>query len=294
MHLSNDNIELFYKLWFALLAYASRRFPDILAGIKTPEEMRQIPLITLQPLRDMAYEHPEIFEAFAEQNPFDFTREELAVVREWRQFVRGQFILFRQLRAHAIFLDFEEPPKAYGALALVSPFEEIVPNLPIMVDTTLLPFRGKIIFDGLMAYMPISFGRGARDGFNETYQRAKSMYGVITSLPFTLPVEEQSDEELLLFYLKNERNREEYWEDIDELLLKNPSLLPIYHQETGKRHARHYKRRFREEGLAPAWYAILDELLVASGKTKDEVTEIIAWLVPAEKRGYVHVFQWKS
>ncbi|MHB9025106.1 MAG: hypothetical protein ACYC7E_13195 [Armatimonadota bacterium] len=185
------------------------------------------------------------------------------------------------------------PPKAYGVLALYSSFEEMA-ELPIMVEAVLLPFKRQIIYDGIFAYSPISFGRGYIESFNSSYQRAKSMYGIITSLPFSPPAIRQPDEELLRFYLKSERNREEYWDEMHDLLRKNPSLLPVYHQENGKQNARTYKRRLREQGIAPAWFAILDELLIASGKTRDEVVDIIAWLVPAEKRDFVHIFQWKS
>ena len=292
MHLPAADIELFYKLWFALLAYASQRYPAILPGAKTQYEIRQTPLGTLKPLRDMVYEHPEVFDAFVTENPYGFTDDEVAIVRGWRNFVRGQFILLRQLKAYTIFLDINEPPKAYGVLALVSPFEEMA-ELPVMIETALLPFKGKITYDGIMLHSSVWFGRGIRESFNDTYQRAKSKYGIITSLPYTPPSEEQSDEELLRFYLKSERNREEYWGEIQELLRTTPSLLPVYHQELGKQHARAYKRRFREQGLAPAWFAILDELLIASGKTRDEVNDIIAWLVPAEKRDFVYVYQWK-
>ncbi len=162
-----------------------------------------------------------------------------------------------------------------------------------MVKTTLLPFKGKIIYDGIMLYSPVFFGRNVREGFNTTYQQAKSQYGVITSLPFTAPDTRQSNEELLRFYLKSERNREEFWNEIGALLHANPALLPLYHQENGKRNVRGYKRRFREIGLTPAWFAILDELLIASGKTRDAVEDAVTWLVPAEKRDYVYVFQWK-
>ena len=45
---------------------------------------------------------------------------------------------------------------------------------------------------------------------------------------------EQSDGDRLRFYLKSQDNRDRYSEEIWALLRKDPSLLPVYHQELGK------------------------------------------------------------
>ncbi len=82
MYLAAEETALFYRLWFALLAYASLRYPEILPGVKTPDEIRAIPFEALRPLRDQVYRQPELFEAFAAENPERFTEDELAIVRE--------------------------------------------------------------------------------------------------------------------------------------------------------------------------------------------------------------------
>jgi hypothetical protein len=49
------------------------------------------------------------------------------------------------LKNYAVFLA-DDPPIAYGVVALTETFEEIIgPDLPMFVETVLLPFRGKII-----------------------------------------------------------------------------------------------------------------------------------------------------
>jgi len=292
MYLPADDIDLFFKLWFAVLAFTSRQYPGILSGERRPDEIRGMPLAQLKPLRDAVYDHPGIFDAFIAANPSKFPEEELAIVREWKHFVRGQFILLRQLKAYAIFVDMNEPPRAYGVLALNSSFEELT-QLPAFVDAVLLPFKGKITYDGIINYSPIVFGRNYINSFNDTYQRAKSLYGIITALPYIPPEEQQPEIELLRFYMKSERNRTQYIEQTSELLHRNPSLLPVYHQELGKLNSRTYKRWFREQGLSSAWFAMLDNMVIASGKSQDEVNHILNWLLPDEKRQYAYVFHWK-
>ena len=80
------------------------------------------------------------------------------------------------------------------------------------------------------------------DGFNTAYQRAKSKFGIITSLPVAEGAVEQTDEQPLKFYLKSKRNREDYWEEIRDLIDKRPELRVTYDQEMGRIHPRHYRK----------------------------------------------------
>jgi hypothetical protein len=85
-----------------------------------------------------------------------------------------------------VFLSTEEPPIAYGVLALSQPFEELVgPYLPVLAQTVLLPFKDLIVYDALLNAYRISFGPGIRRSLNESYEEAKARHGIITSLPMS-------------------------------------------------------------------------------------------------------------
>ena len=94
-----------------------------------------------------------------------------------------------------------------------------------MVEAVLLPFNGKIIYDSIFSRYPVTFGAGIKRRFNDSYQEAKSRFGIITSLPFELREREESDADKLKSYLSSARNRERYSEEIDELIAKNRELL---------------------------------------------------------------------
>jgi hypothetical protein len=51
-----------------------------------------------------------------------------------------------------------------------------------MVQAVLLPFKGKIIYDGLMSGYNIYFGSGIRSDLNEVYMTAKQNRRIITTL----------------------------------------------------------------------------------------------------------------
>ncbi|GFP31237.1 hypothetical protein, partial [Candidatus Hakubella thermalkaliphila] len=246
-------------------------------------------------LRDRLYKHPELINSFVVENPLNFSNHELKIISSWKDFVKGRFLIFRYLTSYAVFLDTDEPPKAYGVLALNTTFEEIVGSyLPIMVEAVLLPFNDKIIYDSIFSPYSITFGSGIRRSLNDAYQKAKSRFGIITSLPFSIEKVEQSDADKLRFYLRSEHNRKMYWEEIEELINKDPNLLTLYHQEMGKIHARTYGKRLREIGLTNAWFAILEGITIASGATRDEVERILQCILPTGKRKFVYIFQLKK
>ena len=192
------------------------------------------------------------------------------------------------LKNYAVFFE-QDANISYGVLALTEEFETILGSqLPIVVETVLLPFKGQIIYDGLIAPYRITFGGGARRNINDSYQQAKAEHGIVTSFPFSLEPKEPSDEETLKFYLKNQRNREMYQDEIWRLTYNNPKLLTAYHQIMGKNHARHYGKEFRKMGLKQGWFAILQGLIVASGVTKEEAAKTAKKLVPPEKLEWIY------
>ena len=109
----------------------------------------------------------------------------MEIVASWKHALVGRFYIFRYLAKYTVFLSAADSPnKAYGVLGLADPIEEVVgPYLPVLVNAVLLPFKGQIIYDGLLAPYSISFGGGVRRMLNEDYNQAKEAFGIITSLP---------------------------------------------------------------------------------------------------------------
>lgn len=50
-------------------------------------------------------------------------------------------------------------------------------------ETVLLPFKDRIVYDGLLSGYNISFGGGIKRMLNDSYRRAKERQGIVTSLP---------------------------------------------------------------------------------------------------------------
>lgn len=293
MSLSKEDAELYYKLHWSILFYVNQKL-SLLKGLTSLYQVRKTPFKELNKIRDKLYKGTDLIDSFIRENPSSFSSNELEIVAGWRHYIKKRFVILRYLQNYTIFLDIDEPPKAYGVLALTTPLDEMFgPVLPLMVEATLLPFKDRIIYDGIILGDNIIFGGGIRRDFNDAYQQAKARFGIILSLPFSPKETEQTDAGKLRFYLRSERSREEHLEEIEKLISGDDCLLMLYHQEMGKIDAKAYGRRLREIGLKNAWFAILQGNIIASGLTKEKLEENLQEILSAEKMRFVYFFHLK-
>src|SRR5207247_3119757 len=98
----------------------------------------------------------------------------------------GKFFVLRNLKKYTVFLA-EKAPVAYGVVALTEPFEDLIgSDLPIWAETVLLPFKDKIIYDGLLGRYNVFFGGGIRRRLQESYVGARERMAIVTALPVHL------------------------------------------------------------------------------------------------------------
>ena len=184
MLLTPKDVGVFFNLQRSLLFFVNQRLQVIPDAPADPDGFSSLPPETRLKVRDALLQHMDLIQSFVDENPSQLPQEELDIVHSWRHLVHGQFYVFRELANYTAFLSIAKPPVSYGVLALSQPFEDFIgPYLPIMVQAVLLPFKGQIIYDGLMSRFNISFGSGIRRSINEEFKEAKARYGIVTSLP---------------------------------------------------------------------------------------------------------------
>jgi Domain of unknown function (DUF6398) len=186
MLLPQHELELFFKLHRALMFFVNQRLKVIPDKIATSEEFAALsPEVRLK-VRDALNANLDLIESFTAENPAHLSDDELDIVCSWRHLVTGKFYVFRELKKYTVFLSTTSPAIAYGVLALSQPFEDLIgPYLPVLTQTVLIPFKGVIVYDGLMTSYNISFGPGIRRNLNEDFKEAKTRHGIVTSLPMS-------------------------------------------------------------------------------------------------------------
>jgi len=180
MQISSEDATLFFKLMPALQTFANQRL-QVIKSLKNIEQYKKISNEQRVKLRNTFYQNPELIDDFVRENPFNFSPDELAIVSGWRDFVAGDFFIDRILKKYAVFIGNN---KVYGVLALVEPFQVVLGGMPFpaYVKTVLLPFKGKIIYDGLLEGYNIFFGHGISASMSNTYRAAKQQGKIIESL----------------------------------------------------------------------------------------------------------------
>jgi hypothetical protein len=192
MLLEPQDVELFFKLHRSLMFFVNQRLKVVRDVIANADAFAALsPQVRLK-VRDALNGHVDLIESFVGENPAHLSDDELDIVHSWQHLVHGRFYVFRELKKYTVFLSTTSPAIAYGVLALSQPFEDLIgPYLPVLTQTVLLPFKGVIVYDGLMSSYNISFGPGIRRNLNQDFKEAKARHGIVTSLPMSdepLPV----------------------------------------------------------------------------------------------------------
>jgi hypothetical protein len=186
MFLKPHELQQFFRLSRALLLFVNQQLQVLADQPATPDAFSHLPVPKLVQVRDALVGRLDLIRTFVEANPAHLPEEELAIIRSWEQLVAGKFFIFRELKNFMVFLTDKKAVVAYGVLALSQRFEEIVgPSLPVLVETVLLPFKDRIVYDSFLCRYRISFGAGIRESLNESYREAKARHGIVTSLPMT-------------------------------------------------------------------------------------------------------------
>jgi hypothetical protein len=184
MVLSSEDAKQFFKLHRALMQYVMEQVqglgvatPAAAYGSLTAEQRQEV----VKAFLGRMY----LLDAFITANPARLSDEELGIVSSWRHLVAGRFVALRQLKKCMVLLAVDSKSAAYGVTGLVDPMERVIRQpLPAMIETVLLPFRGKIIYDGIVSTFNVVFGPGSRRRFEEAFRTAKARHGVMTSLPW--------------------------------------------------------------------------------------------------------------
>lgn len=214
MTLPEADAALFYKLMWALQAFANER-KGLFPRHTSPEAYARLEMERKLQVRNALFAQPDLIEAFVRENPRGLTEEERAIVASWRHFVEGKFFIERFLARHAIFIKDDD---VFAVIAISNPIEDFIPReaLPVYVRAVLLPFKGRIIYDGLLEPYSVSFGGGIRAELKEAYLKARQNGRIIESLEPGMPAARK----------KKARPARDFTPELDAMLQQAKALRP--------------------------------------------------------------------
>ena len=284
INLTPEEIKEFLKLHKSLLFYVNQKKKII----KEWNELEDVQgnLEQVFKLREVIIKDLNWIDLFIKDNPFNFSTEQLNIIKDWKQGISGKFFITKYSQEYTYFYH-SGTKKCYGVLSLTEQLKDMMGhNFPLMVEAWLIPYKNKVIYDSLIAPYGISFGGGMKRSLKIEYEEAILNYGLITSFN-EQKKESISEIEMLKFYMKSEANRERYRHNIISLSSKSPELENVYYQELSRNNARYIKKQLQDNEVK-GHFAILNNTVVASGTNNQELTQNIANILPTEKRNWIH------
>ena len=282
MYLSQKEIDEFLNLYQGLLLYArnKKRAPNNLS----PDTL--IPKKEWNKLRDIVVDNRSIIDEYINDNPYNLKDGELRIIRQWKNGICSNFFVTKFEKEYTHLYD-NESGKSYGILSLNDPICQFIKYTPSYVRTFLLPFKGRIVYDGLLNTNNVFFSGSTSKSIMSMYKKSIAKYGLITS--FDQEINETSDEDLLKFYIKTKDSIEMFYDEIEDIIVKNPSLEYIFQKEIGRIHSRKIKSKLKSNGVK-GFFAVLTDTIVASASNKKDLEDRLSEVVPEEKRSWIYIF----
>lgn len=181
MLLPSEEASEFILLYSSLIGFVAGRLGGV-AGIVDAKTFHYASNNARAKARDKLLGNMTLIDDFMDENPYQFSEKELSNVMKFKDFISGKFVVERDLKNYTVFLNDEDPPKAYGVLGLTDEIIEMMPYpLPVFVSAVLLPWKGCIVCDGLMLIYNVILGSGIKKNLKESYRLAKAQ-GIIKYL----------------------------------------------------------------------------------------------------------------
>ncbi|MDP2749952.1 MAG: hypothetical protein Q8O89_03920 [Nanoarchaeota archaeon] len=288
--LSKEDALLFHKLMNSLLFYVNTK-TGLIKNANNSKEFLHRDIAETMPLRKKIFSDKYNFiDNYITGNPDKFNEEELKIIASWKKYKADKFFVVKHAKEYSLFFN-SDSQKVYGVKGITDSFEEkFRGHTPVLVDITLIPFKEHMIYDGVFAPYPVSFGGGMRRNLKQESEEAVQQFGIITDLNAALIVKPQDDEEMLRFYMKSVDNKFKYGEEIKKLKKKSKELEAIFCQEEARDYARGSKKMLKDLGIK-GYFAVLLHTIVASGESEKELRANMEKIIPEDKRNWIYEFK---
>jgi len=179
---SQSECVLFYETWYGLMGFVNEREKVIGATIK-PVYPNPINDEQVYKVREVLWKNPKLIDDYLDTVTLPYEKADL--LKSWRNhYKKDSFFIVDYLPEYAVMIGSNEQKddRLFGVKGISRSLSDAMQReLPIQLDTALLPFRDKIIYDSFMSAMPVGFAQGAKAAFREMYKNALE-HGIATRL----------------------------------------------------------------------------------------------------------------
>jgi hypothetical protein len=166
MYLSEERSCHFYYLFFGLLRHVNERYginDDPLYGsyeITDPASVREI--------TDVLWSKEGIIDEYLKENPDELALPDIAIISAWNHHITSTFVYYGMDGEYAMLMGATNVFKVSGVACEISEMLS-ASDVPVIIETTLIPYDGKIIYDTIIEQMPITLGNNLFSNFRNEY-----------------------------------------------------------------------------------------------------------------------------
>lgn len=235
--------------------------------------------------RDAGFADPAHIQSYIKKNPDKLPAADLATIHSWQEHtITGRFLIHQERKDGCLFSHSDQtdaPQTAFLVKGLTQPISELVPCLPCFAEARLLPFRGHIVTDGIIAPLMVGIGRSMRTSFAAELKETIATRGIVTTLPPDTAAPDPAAQ--LTAYLATVASRRDYAPQIASLRRQSPALNLLYLQHTGRLNSKKLKATLKSHGLTTGHFAILEDTIITGAPDKTEATRLAAGLLPPDQ-----------
>jgi hypothetical protein len=194
--MTKDEHEKFYKLWLDLLIFVDKRchvFPRSHVFVLDGYDTKPI----FHPLRNKLWERPFLFNEYLRWKKDKISEDDKTLLKDWqKRHVKGRFLIVRHTKDYSVLLrsnaesdkdkdkDKDGDMRLYAVTGLQNSIEELAPasRLPMYVSTVIMPYKDRIIYDGMLDVFPIKIERSLASAFIDTSNSLLKSDGIIARL----------------------------------------------------------------------------------------------------------------
>lgn len=172
--LSKKDANLYYKIYFGLLDYTNKKY-NIKPKTKIYKSRRLDPRTILEVINRYWKEKDKLTDEFCDKNPYNFNEEEIKISKEFKKGIRGVFIIVEYDKEYTAVANKD---KTYMIKGINTNIDRIIPyeELPYPVITTILPFKGDLIYDSILIPFDVEIGIDMKKAIREEYKKSMKYY----------------------------------------------------------------------------------------------------------------------
>ena len=183
--LSSEDTDLFFRINMGLMGHVAKTENKVMV-LDSPNDMREFQEFTTD-MREICWKQPETYITEYLRINEELGEREHAILEDWlKKYIMGDFFImdFKPAYTVVMHVDYESKKGTlYGIKGLTDSLAHVVKRQkPIAAKMILLPFEGKIVYDGILNYLKSDFSEHEVESLTDIYNSILEDEGVVMEL----------------------------------------------------------------------------------------------------------------